>query len=244
MIGIIDAIKRIYSGTNVLVKHVWLFVLTGLMTMASLPLNTASEATNLSKEQALLMLGLSLLAIVIAIYTCGYLYDFVHNSYDRENKDILPDINWSHFKTGFKTLLIALCWIGYGILVSIITVLAIAVSKYFGLLVTLVFAILGILFLMMQPMLYVDFARNLSTKGLKGILQPFRYIKDTMGEVTILLLKMCPIYILIFILEVVCYAFQNVLTYIIFAICGYLMYIYGMVLSHQYAQILDEKYSK
>ena len=242
MIGIIDTFKKIYSGNNILLKHTILFVLTGLVAMISLPVNELSSVENLSNSQWWTLLLCLIFIFIIGIYTFGYLYNFINASFNRENMDIVPEFDLSHFNTGFKGFLIALCWVLYFVAFAVLGLMFTVLSKLIGTIAFVSVFILGILFMSMQPMLFVDFARERSVKGFLNILQPFKYIKKTLGYVVILLLKLLPIYIFIFLLQAVCFMLPNVLTYIVTAICGYFMFIYNMVLNYQYAQILEEKY--
>ena len=74
MLGIKDAIRKIYSGENTLTKHMILFVLTAVPAMLSLPLNNISKVKDIDTGTVGMSLLALVLMLVISIYLCGFIY--------------------------------------------------------------------------------------------------------------------------------------------------------------------------
>ena len=257
MIGIIDTLKKVFTGTDLLFKHTLLFVFTGVIALISLPMHEMSSLENLTNAQLLTVLGMFFVTAIVSIYTAGYNYRFTHKSYDKDCNDLLPQWDFSLFKDGFKVLALGLVYCLYalifyvlggllgGFLLGLLNTLLKLPQNIHNIclivILSLIFLVL-IVYLFYMPFAIVDSAKERKVKGFFNPLKPLGYIKPTIVPYLILLLKWAPAYIVIYLVQVYCYYLPNVLTYIITAVCAYLIAVYGLVLYYQIRQIIESKY--
>ncbi len=249
MLGIKDAVKRIYSGENALVKHIILFILTGLPVMLSTPLNEISNRPEIGMMTFVLSLLALVLCAVIGIYLGGYLYGFMRNSFDETREEILPEFDKSWFKIFFKGLPIQLTWIGYFIAIIIISVIVgiilsyvvpvkvAAITTYVLISVFVIAASLGLTFV------FAKFSQNYDRAGLYNFVLPFKLFGKTYKSVLLLVLKLIPIFIVVGIINLLGTG-TNVLSYIFAALGGYLATIAQYITSFCYVQIYKDEIDK
>ncbi len=259
MIGIIDTLKKIFTGSDLIFKHTLLFVFTGIVALISLPFHEMSSLENLTNTQLLTALGMFLVTVVVSIYTAGYNYRFTHNSYDNESNDIMPQWDFSLFKDGFKFFTLSIVYCIYGTLFTFLggisltfilgllsSLLKIPQNIYNGCIIFTLFllCLVLIVYVFYAILAIIDSAKERKLKGFFNPLKPFEYVKTSFSSYSILLLKLIPIYIVIYIVQALCFYLPNVITYIFTAVCGYLMAIYGLVLYYQIRQIIEYKHHK
>lgn len=191
----INGFKRVYSGKNVLLKHLFMFIIIAILSIATVNVQIMADSIEKTKEltnisQLLIYLGIT---ILLGIYTGGYNLLFSHNSFDKENKDILPDINFIPFKVFFKTLPIMIVWFIY-VLIAILFSVALMSNKSL-LLVVGIFLFLFILFLCaFVNFVYIAYLKNFDSKGLYNITLPFKYMKYSFSDFVLLGLLFIPVY--------------------------------------------------
>ncbi len=246
MLGIKDAIRKLYSGEDILVKHIMLFVLTGVPVMLSTPLNEISKRVMLSTTDVVLSLIALLVIAVISIYLGGYLYGVIHNSFDERNDSILPDFDRSWFKIFFKALPVQIVWILYIILLLIIAViLKVALSlviapKVAGLILLTLLGIIITIISLMLPFVFTVFSKEYKRNGLYNFNLIFSYFGKTIKSVLWLMVKLIPIFLITAIINILGRG-NDVLSYIFIAIGGYLTTIMQYIASYCYVQIYKNK---
>ena len=246
MLGIKDAIKKIYSGEDVLVKHIMLFVLTGVPVMLSTPLNEISKRTILTAADFWMSIAALVVMTVISVYLGGYIFGVIRNSFDDFKEGILPEFDKSWFKIFFKALPVQLCWILYilGIfLISVIlkVILSVVITPAFAtILVCLLFGILSIIICMMLPFVFTVFAKEYKRDGLYRFNLIFEYLGKTAKSVLWLLVKAIPFFLIIMIISIFGYG-NNVFAYLLSALGAYLLTILQYAMSFCYVQIYREK---
>lgn len=180
---IVDGFRRIFSGSNVLAKQVSLFALTGIVSLVSSHFELLKAQSSLPD---LSNIGLSIIAvIVIGIYMGGYVLNYMHNCYDDNNPEILPDIDGKHFGTFLGALPLYLVWFLWVILVYLLAIIPI-----------LGWIALLVLFIMWVPFIqfvYIAYAKHFNTFGLYNIKLPIKYCKLAFGSVVVLGLLFIPI---------------------------------------------------
>lgn len=243
MLGIRDTVKRIFSTENALQKHIVMFMLAGFTAMLSMPLNEISRKVNLTSGEWLTSMGLFILSLAVSLFVLGYILRTVHNSYDRETFDIMPEFSMENYKIIFKAMPMLLAWFGYFMIFSFILAFGFFLSVAFKTFVPTILLFLVILFtIIILPMVFVDFARNYETKGLLGIHKPFTYLKKCGKGMLLTILKLLPIFIVMHFINIICMNSNNVFAYIIIAIVGYIGMIYNLVLYLSYGQVLKDKF--
>ena len=182
----IDGFKKVYSGKNVLSKHFFMFIIIAILSISTVNVQIMANAIEKTKEipnisQLLICLAIT---IIIGIYTGGYNLLFSHNAFNRENKDILPEITLTPFKVFLKTLPLMIIWSLY-ILVSsksLLTVLGI-------------FLFLFLLFLCaFVNFVYIAYIKNFDSNGLFNITLPFKYMQKSFSDFVLLGLLFIPVY--------------------------------------------------
>lgn len=252
MLGIKDAIKKLYTGDDILVKHIMLFVLTGVPVMLSNPLNEISKRVALSTTDVVMSLLALLVMGIISIYLGGYIYGIIHNSFDETKEGILPDFDKSWFKIYFKGLPLLLCWLSYAIIYIILFfIVAVILNTGLSLLIPIkisswiimtIYTVIAALILLMIQFISVGFSKEYKRDGLYHFGLIFTYLRKTIKSVLWLMVKLIPIFIVILALYILGKG-NDVMSYIITAIVAYLYSITNFVISYCYVQIYKEKLS-
>lgn len=191
----IDGFKKVYSGKNVLSKHFFMFIIIAILSISTVNVQIMANAIENTKEipnisQLLICLAIT---IIIGIYTGGYNLLFSHNAFNRENKDILPEITLTPFKVFLKTLPLMIIWSLY-ILVAIFFSMFLISSK--SLLTVLgIFLFLFLLFLCaFVNFVYIAYIKNFDSNGLFNINLPFKYMQKSFSDFVLLGLLFIPVY--------------------------------------------------
>lgn len=246
MLGIKDAIKRIYSGEDALVKHIMLFVLTGVPVMLSTPLNEISKRGSITAMDFWMSLAALVIMAVISIYLGGYIYGIIHNSFDDSKENILPDFDKSWFKIFFKGLPLQICWVLY-IFAIFLVAFALKVGLLFVLSPAASTVVASVLFLtvsafifLMLPFVFTIFSKEYKRDGLYAFNILFKYFNKTIKSVLWLIVKAIPIFLLASVISVLGYG-DNVVAYLLSALGAYLLTMVQYVVSFCYVQIYREK---
>lgn len=246
MSGIKDAIKKLYTGEDILVKHIMLFVLTGVPVMLSTPLNEISKRVALSTTDIVMSLLALIVMGVISIYLGGYLYGIIHNSFDEMKEGILPEFDKSWFLIFFKGLPVQIVWVLYIFLLFFAAlILKIALSfviapKLASGIVMALFGITGLIICIMLPFVFTEFSKEYKRDGLYNLGIIFQYFKKTILSVLWLLVKLIPVFIVVAIVNVLGRG-NDVVSYICMALGAYLTTIMQYIASYCYVQIYKEK---
>ena len=191
----VDGFKRVYSGTGKLTKHILLFLITGIVSISSVYVQTVAETMEKTKELGSLngLLVCLLITLIIGVYMGGYNLLFSHNSFNNEKEYSLPEINIKPFKVFFDALPLMIVWTLY-VFAAIGIAFAFLVSHSF-LIVLGIFLILAVLFICaFIQFIYIAYTKNFNKKGLYNIVLPFGYIKHTFSDFVLLGLLFIPVY--------------------------------------------------
>ncbi len=246
MLGIKDAIRRIYSGESALVKHIILFILVGIPVMLSSPLNEISKTKNIDSGALWLSLSALIVMMFISIYTCGYFYGVIKNSFNETSEELLPDFNITWFKVFFKGFPLQITWCAYSLCFIIIWVIsaklcAFIIPPRLSIIITLsIFLLFIIIFAMMLPFVFVMFAKEYKRDGLYRISIPFSYIKQTFKSVILLYLKLIPMFLVFGILGILGNG-TTVFSYFMASVAAYIGMIIQYIVHFCYVQIYKEK---
>ena len=191
----IDGFKKVYSGKNVLSKHFFMFLIIAILSISTVNVQIMANAIEKTKELPNIwqLLICMIITLIAGIYTGGYNLLFSHNSFNQENKDILPEINLTPFKVFFKTLPLMIIWSLY-ILVAIFFSMFLISSK--SLLTVLgIFLFLFLLFLCaFVNFVYIAYIKNFDSNGLFNITLPFKYMQKSFSDFVLLGLLFIPVY--------------------------------------------------
>ena len=246
MSGIKNKIKKLYTGEDILVKHIMLFVLTGVPVMLSTPLNEISKRVALSTTDIVMSLLALIVMGVISIYLGGYLYGIIHNSFDEMKEGILPEFDKSWFLIFFKGLPVQIVWVLYIFLLFFAAlILKIALSfviapKITSGIVMALFGITGLIICIMLPFVFTEFSKEYKRDGLYNLGIILKYFKKTILSVLWLLVKLIPVFIVVAIVNVLGRG-NDVVSYICMALGAYLTTIMQYIASYCYVQIYKEK---
>lgn len=191
----IDGFKRVYSGKNVLLKHFLMFIIISVLSITTVNVQIITETLEKTKElpnvwQFLLYIIITLIA---GIYTGGYNLLFSHNAFNKENKDMLPEITLTPFKVFFKALPLMIVWFIY-VLIAILFSITFMSTKS-PLLILGIFLFLFFLFMCaFINFIYIAYIKNFDSKGLFNITLPFKYMKHSFSDFVLLGLLFIPVY--------------------------------------------------
>lgn len=196
---IIEGFKKVYKGPNALVKHIALFAITGLVSVASVYIENISKAIEQSPQLPDLstILGIVLLLILIGIYLGGYNLIFSHNSFLEEQEEYMPDINFEPIKIFFNALPLMICWTVYIVVACLVAALICAIkSSVISVIIGISLMFVVLLACGFVQFIYTAYTKNFVKAGLFNITLPFKYMKHCFGEFVLLGLLFIPVYII------------------------------------------------
>lgn len=203
---ILQTFRNLYSGENVVQKHL-MYLLILLMPAFSTTAFNMIEKNNQQFWQTLIMLGVGfgIVAIPMAITALGVFVKFIHEKF--EGSFIFPEVDIECLKKGFKTLPIFLCWVVYWIIIIVmflfilfVSAMALKVSSNNAIgallfillfLVLLLFTIAGTF--LVSPfvnLIFVKFAKDYQYKAeYFNPITPFKYMAGNFKPLIMLALK-------------------------------------------------------
>ncbi len=244
---ILEALTKIFKIENSYIKHMILFCLTGIPTMLSLSLGDISKMPHISSATFWMsMLGF-LLIFVAWIYLWGYLFDFIRNTLDKSNEQLMPDFSLNQFKSFFKALPLLLVWGFYIILLfAIAFIIKIKLTQNFPIYnydinILAIIALIPVLIIsVMFPYLAIKFVKKQS--GVYDILLPFKYLTLAFMETLWLLIRALPLILLFTFIEFLSNTcLSSIMTYLFSALSSYISTITLFALYYCYADIYREK---
>lgn len=191
----VDGFKKVFSGENALIKHIYLFLITCILSLASVHVQILANAMEKTKDfgdfNSLLICLIA--TLIIGFYMGGYNLLFAHNSYNKELKEILPEINIKPFKIFWNAIPIMIVWSLYMLAVILISIAF--MTSHSPLIILGIFLFLLFIFICaFIQFVYIAYTKNFNHKGLFNILLPFKYIKYSFSEFVLLGLLFIPVF--------------------------------------------------
>ncbi len=194
---VIDGFKKVFTGKNAVIKHIWIFLITAIISFVSVYFQLLAETAEKAEKLPDFPLKTFLIAltvmIVIGIYLGGYNFQFMHNAFNSESDSVLPEFTGKPFNIFWKAFPLMLVWTLY-----IIAATALCFSLFFAgpVFITIGFILfIGLLLVSaFIQFVYVGYAKCYSREGLYNIALPFKYIKLTFGPFALMALLFIPIY--------------------------------------------------
>lgn len=242
---ILDGYKKLFSGPNAILKHISLFALVSIFTLFSLYFEKFEHSKFLPSDLSTSILGI-ICMLAVAIYLCGYTYNFMHNAFSEQSPELLPDIDLTSLGPFLKALPLMIVWIIY------LTVFAI-IASIFAIIAPILGILLLILFFLMATFLifvFIAFSEYFDAKGLFNVMLPFRFITPSIGMLVLLGILFIPVGIISiipgFIIGIVLYVINagdsQIPTYLIAgAVSGYLGFVAQLVWYYCLVQVYKEK---
>ncbi len=188
---IIEGIKKIYEGPNVVPVHV-LFLVYSLLCACIDPKNAGWHTA-----------ALGIVVGAFVVYLGGWGLQFLHNCFDEQFE--LPVLNSSPLGVFLKAFPLLFVWGIYllvilGIFGGVTVAFAVSgiVPKLIVVLVALISVIAIILFSVFAQFVYVVYSKDYSPKGLWNILIPFTFIEKYFAKMLSLIGQMALIFIGLF----------------------------------------------
>ena len=242
MLGIREGFKRAFSDENAIVKHMLLFVLTGVGSMFAIPINDMSKNPNLTTSEWCFAMVSVLICFGLSFFVMGYIFDFVKRVYNGE--DSLPEFDIKQTLKGLKFFPVFIVWfIYFGIICFPIAIIT-AFSKPVGAILFLLLGLFFALFLLVLPLFIVEYSKEFSLKGLFNPKTLFKYVRDALGHMLFLVLKLLPVLIVLFIVNTIGIADKTVFGYIMAALGGYLGCVVSLIANFCSVEIYKEVYEK
>lgn len=194
---VIDGFKKVFTGKNIFIKHIIIFLITAIISFISvyfqLIAETAEKTDKLPDFPLKTFIIAFIVMIAVGVYLSGYNFQFMHNAFTPESNDVLPEFSGKPFIIFGKAFPLMLVWTLY-----IIAALAFCISLFFG---GPLFIVLGIILFIaiilistFVQFIYTGFAKYFSREGLYNIALPFKYIKLTFEPFALMALLFIPIY--------------------------------------------------
>lgn len=93
---VIDGFKKVFTGKNAVIKHIWIFLITAIISFVSVYFQLLAETAEKAEKLPDFPLKTFLIAltvmIVIGIYLGGYNFQFMHNAFNSESEGVLPEL--------------------------------------------------------------------------------------------------------------------------------------------------------
>lgn len=226
--GFFEGFKKIYTGKNIFPKHLFLFLLSLLVSLpcaiAALANNSGSQADiyrYIYLEYPLLGIICTIISLIIGLYMIHFMHNSIKyliwkDTQSDEEKinalDIMPDINLKLFNHFWKWIGFCIIWIIYMIVFILLVVSSCFIPgfKIGGIILTF-FAIFTIY--LTVPFIFTSFAKNYSIKENISPLLMFTYLPKIFTSAIVLYLKFIGISILYCIVS-------SIITFTIFFIIG------------------------
>ncbi len=219
MNGLIENIKRTFKDKKLPVV-MGIYVLMTAVYMLCTTTKEGSEFIGALPLELLIPTCLAILvgAIAYVLILYGFSFQFMHNVFNDNFEDKLPDWSLSQFKLSGKAIPLAIVWFLYVILMYIaFVVVAILGGAILGilskLLAPLAFAlgflfaigliagfIAFILYMIFTTYIWVSYSENYVAAGLYNILLPFKFMRAYLKDTVILCLKVFALYLVSMIL--------------------------------------------
>lgn len=230
--GIIEGIKKCYTGNNVITKHIFLIIISLLVSIPSVlaTINTNGEEKEAYKYMYLQYPLLGIISFVASVMLAIYMVHFLRNTLkfcywkDQQNDkekinalQIMPEIDANLFyKFGNLVLFwIIWCLIIIAITIGIAIICFIQYGYFIGIPLLLTFIIV---FALAMPLILCGFVKNFTIKGNVNPLLAFKYLGKAFLPITILDLKFLGLSILFGIVGTIVI---GIATFLI-ALCGIL----------------------
>ncbi len=241
MLGIKAAIKRIYSSKkDCFMKHSILFAITGVSSIFSVAINEVSKQKELDPTSWGWAVAGIVFLFILGAYIIGYNVNFMHNSFDEDRNDILPEFNKTHWNTFGKVFPLLLVWTIYFVVAIIAGVFTSLMLPEVGQ-IALVAIIIAVSFIgIFLQFVYARYSRCFSKRGLFNITLPIKYISKTGPSLFKLWIKFIPFFILNIILGALAVG-HSVFAYILTAISGYISFVVNLIYAFCIVQIYKEK---
>ena len=226
--GFFEGFKKIYTGKNIFSKHLFLLLLSILVSLpcaiAALANNSGTQADiykYIYFEYPLLGIICTIISLIIGLYMIHFMHNSIKyliwkDTQSDEEKikalDIMPDINLKLFNHFWKWIGFCIIWIIYMIVFIILAVMSCFIPgfKIGGIILTF-FAIFTIY--LTVPFIFTSFAKNYSIKENISPLLMFTYLPKIFTSAIVLYLKFIGISILYCIVS-------SIITFTIFFIIG------------------------
>lgn len=167
MAGVIESIKKVYSGENAKKTHLILFAICFVYMLCSSLFDIATGKPDTMKQ--------NIFDILFSLFIAVYSIQFIHNALFNINEGELPPINGINPKSIIPLIGLNLLWGVYLFVAILIATVIYFVAKSLAAAV-----ILGLLILAVAPFfefIYIGFADKYETKCLLNIALIFRFLK-------------------------------------------------------------------
>jgi hypothetical protein len=226
MVSVIESIKNVYRGSNVLKVHL---ILAVLATISQIALGGYfSEYINALLPVPLVIILAIVLYIAYAIYYGGFQLQYLHNNFIDDKESKLPDWGLSQFATGFKAVKLYIVCFVYVLItnIAILTLLLLVLFVAGGLIlwvikgsvsalispkdlfltgatiastISFIAAYIGcLLYCIFWAFVWAVYSENYVDSGLYNILLPFKFMRKYFKDTLVLILKFIPICVLAF----------------------------------------------
>lgn len=239
MMKLISSIKELYTGEDLLYKHLSLACISGLISL----LSDKDFVENLISQNNHAMAIAGVIATIIgSLYLYGYVIEVIHFRL-QTGIIALPELDTKPFGRILSILPLLLLW-GFYFLIFIVLMIIPIIFKLFP--ITIVMFIAYIIFTLFVPFIFIAYAKNFQTFGLTNITLPFTFMKLAFVDLFLTVLKFCLLYIVIIIpiglLGMILIMINSTVGFALAAsIIGYMSFIMTLVWYNALAEIYIDK---
>lgn len=194
---VIDGFKKVFTGKNALIKHIFIILITSVISLVSVYFQilaeTAEKASKLPEFPFKTFIIALIVMFVAGIYLSGYNFQFLHNAFNNESDGVLPEFTSKPYGIFWRAFPVMLVWTLY-----IIAAMALCISLFFA---GPIFIVVGIILFFailiisaFVQFIYIGFAKHYSREGLYNISLLVKYLKLTFESFALMALLFIPIY--------------------------------------------------
>ncbi|OLA77837.1 MAG: hypothetical protein BHW55_03595 [Candidatus Melainabacteria bacterium 35_41] len=194
---VIDGFKKVFTGKNALIKHIFIILITSVISLVSVYFQILAETAEKASEMPEFPFKTFIIALIVmfiaGIYLSGYNFQFMHNAFNNESDEILPEFTGKPYSIFWRAFPVMLVWTLY-----IIAAMSLCISLFFA---GPIFIVVGIILFFailiisaFVQFIYIGFAKHYSREGLYNISLPVKYLKLTFEPFALMALLFIPIY--------------------------------------------------
>ncbi len=242
LVKLIENIKELYTGEDILNKHICIACISGITGLLS---DQDLLKSLIAQNNTFMIIVALIIALVGGLYLFGYTIETVHYRL-QAGITVLPEINTQPFTRILGMALIMIVWIVYAsifaALIFTVSFLLVAGIKILTLLLVLLYA----LFVLSISYVFVAYAKDFKSFGLFNFTLPFKFMKEAFADSLILIVQFVILSILLSIPLLAVYfllAFINKNLGMGIAICigSYISFIIQLLWYNSLAEIYEEK---
>lgn len=194
---VVQGFKQVFSGKDILKKHLFLFIIAGIITIPATYLQLLSDTLKETKDITIINIPLFIIALLVmigfGIYMGGYNLIFCHNAFKKDEKNTLPEFTFKEpFKIFLNALPLMIAWFIY-----VLIAFALMIAFFIGFSAYAIIRVINLIaiayFSSFIQFVLIAYTKYYNKAGLFDITILSKFIKHSIKEFTLTALLFIPI---------------------------------------------------